>query len=269
MSSRVPPALAGVRLRHRGFRGILIPDTTERGSRPYQNVRTMHRLTARILLPVVAGLVLAATPGCAPERATAAEQSAGAADTLVARRAALQPKLLLTGALEAVASEKIRVPRTRIWQVQIRWMEQDGAEVRQGQKVLDLDNSQFTGDLEQRKLARSSAENDLNRKKADVAGELADKEFALEQRRIEREKARIEAGVPERLRPARDYQKYQLELARTEFAHAKAEEDLKTVRHATQAEIEELRIALERTKDEIADAEDAIEALSISAPRDG
>lgn len=223
----------------------------------------------RALCSAIACALLAAGCGCAPDGASAAAEPAGPADTLVARRGALEPLLLLTGELEAVRSEKIYVPRTPLWRMPIRWMEQDGALVRKGQKILELDNTQFTGDLEQKKLSRSSAENDLLRKQADVAGEMFEKEFALEKARIQLEKARIQAAVPEALRPRRDYQEDQLELARAEVQHAKAAEDLETLRRASEAEIDELRIALERTRDEIAVAEQAIEALSLTAPRDG
>jgi multidrug resistance efflux pump len=215
------------------------------------------------------GLALAGGAGCAPHGGTVAEAAPAAAESLVVRRGTLRPAMLLTGELEAVDSEPIHVPRTRLWQLPIRWMEADGARVHRGQRVLELDNSQFTGDLEQRKLVRSSAENDLNRKRADVTGELADKRFALEERRIELEKARIEAAVPEALLPAREYQERRLALSRAELAHAKAAEDLETVLSATEAEIEELSIALRRAEDEIVAAETAIGALAVVAPRDG
>ena len=61
------------------------------------------------------------------------------------RMGTLQRRLLLTGELQAVDSEKIHVPRTPTWRMPIRWMEEDGALVTLGQKVLELDNVQFTG----------------------------------------------------------------------------------------------------------------------------
>jgi HlyD family secretion protein len=247
MAKTVPPASSGPRRSPTRAAGIL-----------------------RLLSFKVLCLVAALAAGCSPRQATAAEESSPIdADELTVRRATLQDRILLTGELEAVQSEKIHVPRTRAWQLPIRWMEQDGAAVVKGQKVLELDNSQFTGDLEQKKLARSGAENDLLRKEADQEGDLADKLFALERQRIQMEKARIEAEVPESLRPRREHQEAQLALARAEFDRAKAEEDLATARRASEAEIEELRIALRRAGDEITTAEQAIAALSLAAPRDG
>jgi len=216
------------------------------------------------------GLLVALAAGCSPRSATASEEPPAVdPGTLTVRLGSLQSRLLLTGELEAVHSEKIFVPRTPSWRLPIRWLEQDGARVAEGQKILELDNSQFTGDLEQRRLDRSRARNDLMRKEADQKAEVADKAFALEQRRVQLEKARIDADVPEALRPLREYQEFQLALARAEFEHAKAKEDLAATLRASEAEIEELRIALRRAADEIATAEQAIAALSITAPRDG
>jgi HlyD family secretion protein len=109
----------------------------------------------------------------------------------------------------------------------------------------------------------------LIRKRADVGGELSEKEFMLERRRIELEKARVEAAIPVALLPEREYQEFQLAVARAEFEHDNAAEDLETTRIASDAEIEELSIALERADDEIAVAERAIRQLSLEAPSDG
>ena len=208
--------------------------------------------------------------GCAVQGRAAEEQAPAAPGAdLVTRRATLEPRMLLTGALEAVRSERIYVPRTPVWRVPIRWMEQDGALVTAGQRVLELDNSQFTADIEQKRLARSGAYNELARKEADVAGELFDKEYALEERRIQLAKARLDAEVPESLRPKREWQEFQLALARAEIELAKAEEDLETTRRAGESEIEELRIALRRAEDEVNIAEQAISALTLRAPRSG
>jgi len=232
--------------------------------------RARRRLSKACGAPAAALLCLAAAlcGGCSAPQATASEE-ASSRHELVARRADFQGLLLLTGELEAVRSEKIYVPRTPVWQLPIRWMEQDGVHATEGHKILELDNTQFTGDLEQTRLARSKAHNDLIRKRADVGGELSEKEFMLERRRIELEKARIEAAIPMAILPEREYQEFQLAVARAEFEHDNAAEDLETTRIASDAEIEELRIALERATDEIVVAERAIQELSLEAPRDG
>lgn len=185
------------------------------------------------------------------------------------RRGTFTDRFLLTGELAAVRSDNIVVPRTPAWQVPIRWMEADGATVAQGQKVLELDNSQFSGELEQKRLAAEKAANDLLRRKAEIEGTLAEKEFDVERRRIEVEKAQLEANIPEQLRPQREYQEKQLALARAQVEQRKARETLQATRQASAAQLEELNIALERARDEIGTAEQAIGALTLLAPRDG
>src|SRR5262245_36126303 len=61
-------------------------------------------------------------------------------------------RLLLTGRLQAVSSVDLTTPRTRVWNVSLRWLAEDGAQVKTGDRVAELDNSAFTGDLEEKKL---------------------------------------------------------------------------------------------------------------------
>ena len=143
-------------------------------------------------------------------------RAAAVADELVVRRDAFQQRWLLTGELQAVLADKIGVPRTPSWQMPIRWLADGGIAVNAGDKVLELDNSQFSGELEQKRLAADSSFNELMRKQADVAVQIADSRFQVEQRRIQLEKARLEADVPEQLRSRREHQEKQLAQAQAE-----------------------------------------------------
>lgn len=192
-----------------------------------------------------------------------------ASATTEVTRGVFRSRVLLTGELQAVESSKIIVPRTPTWQMPIRWMEADGASVVEGQKVIELDNTEFSGDLEQNRLAESKALNDLMRKEADVAVDVADKEFRVQQALVHWEKSRIDAEVPEPLRTRREHQEAQLALAKAAVELEKAKEELRASRDAAGAELEELRLALEQARYEVRVAEEAIEALTLRAPRDG
>jgi HlyD family secretion protein len=211
---------------------------------------------------------LPALEGCAPPPVTAGHRLAENGEP-IARLATWQGRMVLTGELQAVRAEKIHVPRTPTWRMPIRWLAEDGAVVTRGEKVLELDNAQFTGELAQKQLAESRAGNDLARKRADVAVSLGEKGFAVEEKRILLEKARIQAAIPADVRSLREHQEDQLALARAESELDKAEEDLAAALEASEAELDELQIALDRTREEVATAEQAIQALTLSAPRDG
>jgi len=177
--------------------------------------------------------------------------------------------MMLTGELQAVRAEPIIVPRTPTWQMPIRWMLEDGTAVEAGQKVIELDNSQFSGELEQKRLEVDGALNQLNQKQADLAVELLDKDFAVEEARIRLEKAELEASIPKELMAERDFQEKALAREKAEVDLQKAEEERRASREAADAELEELRIALDRARFDVKTSEEAIASLTLYAPSDG
>lgn len=218
--------------------------------------------------PALVCLVLLAA-ACTSGEADRPVAAAGSRAELLVRRGALQPALVLTGELQATEAAAIIVPRTPILQMQIHWMERNGASVRKGQKVLELDSSQFREGIEDAHLTESRAKNDLLQREARVALELTDLEFEIRQARIHLETAQLRASVPEDLHSRRDYRDRQLALARAEFALAKAEEDLRARAEASKLELDVKRLELEDARQEVRIAEEAIEALTLRAPRDG
>lgn len=214
--------------------------------------------------------VLAWLPGCGGGGPlVAAGASAATRSDLTVRRGTFRERFLMTGELEAVRSNDLSVPQMPTWQTTIRWLESDGATVLKGQKVVEFDNASFISDLEERRLRTAQAASDLDQKAAEIAAGLAEKEFQVEQRRVELEKSRTDASVPRDLLAERQYQERQLALVRAEIEHQKAMEELEAYRKSSQEEVVQLRIALDKARREIAVAERTIEQLILTAPRDG
>ena len=88
---------------------------------------------------MVAGCIGCIVVGCDP--AAGPDLPAAVGSPLVVTRGALEERLLLTGELEADRSEELVAPRTEGWGVAIRWLAEDGAPVRQGDPVVELDNT--------------------------------------------------------------------------------------------------------------------------------
>lgn len=208
-------------------------------------------------------LLAALSLGCVDGRVDAS------GPVLTVRRGALRPRLLLTGALAAARALELKVPRVAESQPQVRWMERDGTFVRAGQPVVELDNSTFTAELEEKRSAASQAADELERKQAEAESTLAEKAFEVEKSRTDVAKARLKANLPPDLFAAREVQDRQLDLKRAETALAKAETDLEAYRRESAAEVKLQRIELEKARREIRQAEQAIEVLSLRAPRDG
>src|SRR6202035_4509933 len=151
----------------------------------------------------------------------------------------------------------------------IRWMERDGTPVAAGQRLVEFDNSQFTSDLEEKRLTAAQAESDLVRQTAEAAAATSEKAFAVEQKKTDLEKARIQAAVPAELLTGREHQDRQLALSRAEVELAKAVADLTAQRQGSGADLAAHRIDLEKSRREILTAETAIGALVLKAPRAG
>lgn len=211
-------------------------------------------------------LLLLLGSGCL---AAGAGEPVAPGEDLVVHRGTIEGRALLTGELQAAEAAYLAVPRTPGFQVQIRWMEEDGAEVEAGQRVVEFDNSSVTSDLEDRRLSLTERQTDFERARTEAASAIAEKVFALEQKRAELDKASLLAAVPAELLAAREFQERQLARKRAEVAVTKAEEDLKATREARQADIEMSRIELDKARRQIEEAEAVIEKLALDAPASG
>ena len=232
--------------------------------------RWSHAMAGGLL--AACGLVVLLVPalGCPGRKGARGPDGGGAAPSgAIVRRADFRGRFLLTGELKAVRSTDLVVPRTPSWQIQIRWMETDGATVQAGQKVLEFDNSSFTGELEEKRLAEAQAENALLAQEAQAAAAEAENRYQLAQRQSDLEKAKIDAAVPAELRPQRDHQEKQLALHRAQAQYENARETLDAQRRGAREEREVLRIQLEKATREVRIAEQSIGALVLTAPRGG
>ena len=222
--------------------------------------------TAFALLSLVCPVLLA---GCLGGARAEGEGSGGPGDELVVRRGTFQERVLLTGELVAERGDALIVPRTETFQLQIRWIAEDGVRVKAGDRVVEFDNSSFASAIEEKRLSESDAASQLDRTRAEARTALAEKEFTVQQRRADVEKAKIQAAVAKDLLPLSEYQDRQLALRLAEMELAKAEDDLVSYRKSSASEIAVQGITVERSQREIRRAEEAIAALTLRAPRDG
>ncbi len=188
---------------------------------------------------------------------------------LVVRQGTFVQTVLLTGELQAVRADSIKVPNTPTWNVRIRWMDEDGATVKAGQKILEFDNAAFVAELEDKKLGAAKAEKAYLQQGAQSKAETAEKNFLVQKQKAELEKARLDARVPKEVVSLRDYQDKQLALQRAETEYVKAAKDLEAQRRGAREELAIRRAELDKSLHDIRVAEKAIEDLTLYAPRDG
>jgi multidrug resistance efflux pump len=187
----------------------------------------------------------------------------------VVKRASLEEVFLLTGELQAVRSDELAVPRLEGGRVQLRWLAEDGAEVKAGDAVAELDNSQVAQSLEEKRLRLVQAQIALEQREASLDAESSQKRLEQEKARTEAEKARIEASVPVELRARKEWHEKQQAQVRADAALEKARSALSSFDHSSTADVAVLKIARDKAGRDVQAAEASLQQLALRAPRDG
>jgi len=223
------------------------------------------------LRAAAAGALLFAGAACSTGRAELPGRSpeVAAGRDLTVRRGRFEDRFLLTGQLVAVSADNLFVPRIPSWQTTIRWLEDEGAVVKSGQKLVEFDTAAFAQDYGEKRLAFDQAESDLEQSAADTAGLRTEKEFQVAQKTIAVEKAKIAAEIPAEFIRGKEYQDNQLALQRAKTELEKAREDLTAFETSSAETVRQKRITVEKTRRELDAAGQAMEGMVLKAPRDG
>lgn len=193
----------------------------------------------------------------------------GSRGELRVRRGPFVSELVLTGELEAERGEAITVPTLPNWQTSIKWIAVDGGEVKEGERVVELDNSTFINDLDSKRQNELQALQELQQKESEWKADIEQKQLDFEKRASELEKAKVDASVPRDIIAARDYEERQMTLQRAAVEYEKARDILRAQRKGIDSDRKNLQIRLQKAQREIRLAEEAIHALVLRAPRDG
>jgi multidrug resistance efflux pump len=178
-------------------------------------------------------------------------------------------EITLTGELESARGEAITVPNLPSWNTSIKWVADDGTEVKKGDRVVELDNTQFTSGLDAKRQAVVQADQELQQKDAEAAADILQKRLDVETKLADYEKTKLDAAVPKDIVAARDYEDRQMKFKRATVELAKARDVLRSLTTASRSDRANLILNLEKARRELAIAETAINALTLRAPRDG
>ncbi len=184
-------------------------------------------------------------------------------------RGKLEGRLLLTGEVYSPDATEIRVPKTQGGQLQLRWMIEDGAEVRVGEKVLEFDSTSFLEAVEKKKIELDGALRDLAQQSAQAEADRIDAKLRLERARVKHEKAGVWAGIPEKLLSKKDYQQYQMSLHRAKVELDKARAARDTQKKSQELDVEIAGVKIRAIRRELQLAEKAVKELVICAPEAG
>jgi len=190
----------------------------------------------------------------------------GRNEGIVVRRP-VEDVFLLTGELAAVRQASLVAPRGE--PLQIRWMVEDGTEVAEGERVIEFDAARLIQQIEELRLKARQTENERESRARAAVAEADGKRVAVEKAEVEAEKARIDAAVPQELRPAVEWARYQSTLAEKEAALGKARLERDAFRTSSRSDLEVLGRAEEKARRELEVAEKGLRATSVQTPRSG
>jgi len=190
-----------------------------------------------------------------------------AGEARVVRRP-VEDVFLLTGELRAVRSVSIVTPRGE-GELQIRWMVDDGAEVAEGERVVEFDAARLIQNIEERRLKLRQAENERESRERTLAAEADRKRVAVDKAEVEAEKARLDAAVPRELQAAVEWRRLQSVLQEKQAALEKARLEREAFETSSRSDLEVLRRTEEKASREVAAAEKSLVGMSVQAPKSG
>lgn len=176
----------------------------------------------------------------------------------------------VTGTLAAVESASVGPPVVPdFWDFKIAFLAPEGSEVRKGQPVVGFDTSVLQQTLLDKTAERDSAQKELEKRETNLKMSRGRTELSLAEAESRVRKAELKVDVPAELVSSQDLAQARadLALARQEVAYYK--ERLGFESRQAQAEIEGLRRKRDRAAARLAEVQDAIQRMTVGAPRDG
>jgi len=225
------------------------------------------RLRGRSWFGLVVVLVASLGGGLSCRAASGSSNETPAGEARVVRRP-VEDVFLLTGELRAVRSVSIVTPRGE-GELQIRWMVDDGAEVAEGERVVEFDAARLIQNIEERRLKLRQAENERESRERTLAAEADRKRVAVDKAEVEAEKARLDAAVPRELQAAVEWRRLQSVLQEKQAALEKARLEREAFETSSRSDLEVLRRTEEKAGREVAAAEKSLVGMSVQAPKSG
>lgn len=210
-----------------------------------------------------------AASGAPSVDAAGGASSSGAATADGPRRGVFEREILLTGELEATQSLSIKSPQTRLFQLRIQHMAEEGEPVKAGDVILTFDSASLVAQVEDLDTRILDAETQIVAKQAEIASALKDLEIELSEKEHAVEAARLDAAVDADVLARKVWGERQL-------ARSKAEEELEETRRRVtlttergKAELDVLVISRDTQQQDRNLAQQGLSLLSITAPADG
>jgi len=193
----------------------------------------------------------------------------GAPPPVLVAREDLTIGVAVEGELQPVRRVSLGPPALVEFQMKISYLAPESASVKQGEPLIRFDPEQVQRQLEEVRSELASAEADIRRSRLDLEVQLIDLGQRIAQAESDRDKARLQAEVPEELVARVEAQKAQLELAGKERALENLLAERESALARSDAALGSLEARRRQAAARLGKLEAALKKMTVRAPQDG
>jgi len=176
----------------------------------------------------------------------------------------------VTGTLKAVDTSSIGPPQIPwIWEYKISMLAPEGDDVENGQPVLGFDTSELQRRLKEMMAEAEEAHKEIEKKEAELALQRETNRLRLAEAEARLRKARLQVEVPDELTSENDLRKASLDLRLAEDEIEYVRKRLQDMTRSGEDALASLRRHREYAEGEVQATREAIESMTVKAPRDG
>jgi multidrug efflux pump subunit AcrA (membrane-fusion protein) len=176
----------------------------------------------------------------------------------------------VTGTLKAVDTSSIGPPQIPwIWEYKISMLAPEGDDVENGQPVLGFDTSELQRRLKEMMAEAEEAHKEIEKKEAELALQRETNRLRLAEAEARLRKARLKVEVPGELTSENDLRKASLDLRLAEDEIEYVRKRLRDMERSGEDALASLRRHRDYAEGEVRATRNAIESMTVKAPRDG
>ena len=176
----------------------------------------------------------------------------------------------VTGTLRAADTSSLGPPQIPwMFEYKISMLAPEGADVKAGQPVLAFDGSELSRQLKTYQAEAEESHKEIEKKEAEIALQRQQNELRLAEAEARLRKARIMVDVPGDLTSENELQKASLDLELAEKEIVYLRKKLDDAVGADRASLKAMHARKQRAEDEVVEIQNAIESMTVKAPRDG
>ncbi len=191
-------------------------------------------------------------------------------DWVEVRRDDLRLEAEASGTLKAVETIELGPPQvSEIWNYKIARLATEGSQVKAGEPVLGFDTSELDRKLEEKRAEADAAQKEIEKKQIDMTLQRRDEDLRLAETEARFTRAKLKIDVPEEILAGNELQTQRIELQLAEKEMDYLEAKMQSQRRAADAEIASLRERRDRASSRVREIEDALERMTVRAPRPG